>query len=98
MATTAATTRVTPPAASQLRKSWMAERTLPRSPHCSGTRASGGGELSRDQPRVEASAVEQHVVGADLDHAALVEHDDPVGAAHRGESMGDHHRRAVLRE
>ena len=47
---------------------------------------------------VEIASGKQLRVAADLDHAAVVEHDDRVGVAYRREPVRDHERGAVARE
>ncbi len=48
------------------------------------------------QPRVEALLLQQLVVRAHLDHAAALQHDQPVRLAQRAQPMGDGDRRAPL--
>ena len=62
--------------------------------------ASLGGvvELQPGEAGVEAALGHQRVVRALLDDAAVVHHDDPVGAADGGEAVGDDDRRAVVHQ
>src|SRR5262245_18323672 len=47
--------------------------------------------------RVEIAPGQELGVAADLYQLAVLEHDDRVGVAHRGETLRDHERRAVAR-
>ena len=49
--------------------------------------------ITPDQQAVAASAREQLLVAADLDHTSMVEDDDLVGVADRREAVGDRNRR-----
>src|SRR5712691_7336991 len=49
----------------------------------SGGHAGGARKLAGDEMRVEAALGEEIVVAADLGHAAVLQHDDAVGVAHR---------------
>src|SRR2546422_8349626 len=61
----------------------------------SGSHAGGAGKLAGDEMSVQAALGEKIAMTADLGHAAVLQHDDAVGAAHRGEAMRDDQRRAV---
>src|SRR2546422_8934598 len=53
-------------------------------------------ELTLIQPRVQPSQGEQLVVRALLDRASAVEHDQPVGATHGGQTVSDDQRGAAF--
>ena len=55
----------------------------------------GRHELQVVELSVFLSPREQFVVGADFDDTAVNDDDDAVGAAHSGQPMRDHQRRAV---
>ena len=57
-----------------------------------------GGVVQPVEPMVEAAPRQELPVCAGLDDAALVQHDDPVGAANRGEAVGDHHAGASFQQ
>ena len=48
--------------------------------------------------RVAGAAVDQRLVGAVLDHLPALDHQDPIGHAHRREAVRDQERRAARRE
>ena len=54
---------------------------------------------TRHRPRgVAAAEGDQLVVGAELDEPGVVDHRDPVGAAHRRQAVGDDDHRAALHQ
>src|SRR5665811_1842198 len=55
-------------------------------------------ELQVVQLAIEPVLVEQLIVRAALRNTALFEHQDLIGAAHRGQALGDHERRAALHQ
>jgi hypothetical protein len=59
---------------------------------------SGGRQLgvAADEQRVPPAACEQLFVPADLDHTAVVEHDDLIRVAHRREPVRDRDRRPAF--
>ena len=58
-------------------------------------RAADIARLGGHEPRVDAGAADQRRVRALLDQAALVEHEDPVGADHAGEPVREDERGAA---
>ncbi|CAA9321894.1 MAG: hypothetical protein AVDCRST_MAG40-1504, partial [uncultured Gemmatimonadaceae bacterium] len=66
--------------------------------HRGGGAAAAGARLGLVQLGVEAAEGEQVLVGALLDHAALVDHEDEVRARDRGQAVGHHERRPPLHE
>src|SRR5574341_11423 len=64
----------------------------------SGPRPGGPSELPRHEVRVEPALVQELAMAAGLRHLPFLEDDDPLGAAHRGQPVRDHQRRAAARQ
>src|SRR2546427_8139037 len=56
------------------------------------------GELASDEVGVEVAPGDELRVATDLHHPAVVEHNDRVRVAHRGEAVGDDERGPVARQ